>query len=264
MILITGDKGFIGRTLVNELGKKHEVIGLDRKDGDVFEQLAKINWDDIEMIYHQGAISNTTELDVGSIYYHNIRFSIELMEIAIDKEIPIHYASSGSVYGNSKDYSYNPLNYYAMSKQTVDLWVNENKHRFKKPVVGFRYFNVYGNNELKDDYCTSPIYRFSEHAKTHGVIKIFSGSQNTYRDFVCVEDLVEIITGEHESGTYDLGPSSPVSFLEVAEMVAEKYDALVKFIPFPEVIKGKYQLYTKARPHINYRYMSVADWLDQN
>jgi ADP-L-glycero-D-manno-heptose 6-epimerase len=170
MILVTGFEGFIGRNLVDYLTKKGEIcIGIDRVHGDVFEQLDSVNWKDISMIYHQGAISSTTEQDVDLIYQMNVRFSLKLFALAALHDIPVHYASSGSVYGNSKEYAYNPLNYYAMSKMTVDMWVKENLSAFRKPIVGFRYFNVYGANEAKDDLSTSPIYRFSEHAKEHGV-----------------------------------------------------------------------------------------------
>lgn len=263
--LITGHKGFIGRNLCKHVESSGDrVYGLDAKDGDVFVQLKLVPWEDIREIYHQGAISNTTELDVDKIYNLNIKFSIELFNYAMKYDIPVKYASSGSVYGNSKDKSLSPLNYYAMSKMTVDMWVKENMSKFRN-IVGFRYFNVYGADENKDDYATSPIYRFSEQAKRTGVINIYTGSQHTYRDFVCVEDVVSIITRNHKSGIYDLGTTKPISFLDVAILVADKYNAVVKFVPFPEVIKGKYQQYTQASDeNYNHNFMSVEQWLLNN
>lgn len=276
MILVTGHKGFIGRNLVKHLKDTgNEVYGFDGVDGDPIEQGNEVPWEKIKMIYHQGAISNTTELDVLKIQRWNVQSSLQIFEKAIKHEIPVHYASSGSVYGNTmkpyhfvisdaKDdryYQYNPLNYYAISKLTVDLWVKENLKRFTAPIVGFRYFNVYGADERKTDYCTSPIYRFSEQAKKTGVIQIFKGSQNTYRDFVWVGDIVKVITGTYDSGVYDLGTTKCISFLDVAEMVAEKYNATIKFVPFPEVIKGKYQKWTCARPYFRHSFVSVEEFL---
>lgn len=244
-------------------GSGEQVFKLDRVDGNVFDQLSKVPWPEISFIYHQGAITDTTEKDITEIYGHNIRFTITLMEMAIKFQIPIHYASSASVYGNSiKDgsYSYNPLNYYSLSKLTVDYWVLENIKRFKY-VVGFRYFNVYGNDERKNDYSISPIYRFVEQAKKDKIIKIFQGSQNTYRDFVCVDDVIKIITQRYQDNIYDVGTSAPISFLDVAELVSKKYDVGIKFIPMPEILKNKYQYYTKARRHFVHTYKSVEDWL---
>lgn len=269
MILVTGHKGFIGRNLVKHLEEQgQEVYGFDAVDGDPIELANEVPWHKISMIYHQGAISNTTELDVLKIQRWNVQSSIQIFEKAIEHKIKVHYASSGSVYGNSiadhSTYDYNPLNYYAISKLTVDLWVKENMSRFTAPVVGFRYFNVYGADERKDDYCTSPVYRFSEQAKNDGVIKIFKGSQNTYRDFVWVGDIIKIITTSPRSSIYDLGTSNSISFLDVAELVADKYDVPIKFIPFPEIIKDKYQRYTCARHEFDHSFTSVEEYLSRS
>ena len=267
MKLVTGHKGFIGRNLVKHLHSQGQMVyGFDAVDGDPIELAKDVPWSEITQIYHLGAVSNTTELDLLKIQRWNIESSLQIMEKAIELNIPINYASSGSVYGNSmadhNTYDYNPLNYYALSKLTVDLWVKENLSRFKAPVVGLRYFNVYGLDEKKDDFCTSPVYRFSEQAKNDGVIKIFKGSQNTYRDFVCVDDVVKLTAATHATGTYDLGCGRPVSFLEIAEMISDKYNVPIKFIPFPEIIKGKYQKYSKARDHFPYHaYIHVAEFV---
>lgn len=269
MKLVTGHKGFIGRNLVKYLESQGDkVYGFDAVDGDPIEQAKDVPWDKITQVYHLGAISNTTELDVLKIQRWNIQSSIQIMEWAADLNIPVTYASSGSVYGNSMcqgQYEYNPLNYYALSKLTVDYWVKENLSRFKAPIVGLRYFNVYGMDEKKDDFCTSPVYRFSEQAKTTGVIKIFEGSEKTYRDFVCVEDVVKLTARlYHCHGTYDVGCGTAISFLDVAVMVAKKYNATIQFIPFPEVIKGKYQKYSLARPHFpDHKFVQVSEFVQR-
>lgn len=268
MILVTGHKGFIGRNLKAHLeAEGHEVYGFDAVDGDPIELAEQVPWDKITKIYHQGAISNTTELDVLKVMRWNVQSSVQIFEKAIKHKIPVHYASSGSVYGQSManygSYDYNPLNYYAVSKYTVDLWVKENRSAFTAPITGYRYFNVYGADEKKSDFCTSPVYRFSEQAKNDGVIKIFKGSQNTYRDFVWVGDIVKIITTNAEEGIFDLGCSHPISFLDVAEIVADKYDVPVKFIDMPEIIKGKYQTYSCARKVFDHKFMMVKEFVNK-
>jgi len=268
MILVTGDRGFIGRSLCNRLVEQgHSIVGVDALDGDPhFLMRRDVDWSKIDLIYHQGAISNTLETDVREIYRNNIDFSITLFENAIQHGIPVRYASSAAVYGNSKDYSYNPLNYYAMSKLTVDMWVLQNLDRFKAPITGFRYFNVYGENEEKSYYTTSPIYRFTQQAKLNGVIKLFYGSENMYRDFVWVEDVVTVITSDRYAmkRIFDLGTGKPESFLNVAQMVSEKYNVPIKFIPMPENIKSHYQYYTKAQPHIDAWFEPVSEFLKRS
>lgn len=267
MILVTGHKGFIGRSLYNRLKYEgHKVVGIDAIDGDPHELTQQIDWSGIELIYHQGAISSTLETDVAKIYSLNIDYSIKLFEKAIEYGIPVRYASSASVYGNSKDYSYNPLNYYALSKLTVDMWVKENLDRFLAPITGFRYFNVYGLDERKSDYTTSPIYNFTQQAKNDGVIKLFYGSENMHRDFVWVGDVVETIMSDRYAmkRIFDLGTGKPESFLSVAQTISNKYDVPIKFIDMPKNIKKHYQYYTKAQPHIDRWFESVGEFIKRS
>jgi ADP-L-glycero-D-manno-heptose 6-epimerase len=272
-ILVTGSKGFIARNLIRRLKHEgNEVVGYDIKDSeyvDTIDFLTEFDFDGIDLIYHLGAISSTTEQDILKINHYNTWFSIELFKAAIMKEIPVVYASSGSVYGNTMDdgeYLINPLNYYAASKAMIDMWVTQNMHQLKF-AVGLRFFNVYGNDEQKDDMSTSPIYRFAEQAKETGVIKIFKGSQYTHRDFVSVSDVVSSMLWARDKanpGIYDVGTGAPISFMDVAEMIADKYNATVKFVEMPAILHGKYQFYSKARPHVPLMYNTVEEWLKLN
>ena len=99
-------------------------------------------WKDVELILHQGAISDTTCTNLNAIHTFNVDFTEWLFKEAIKYQIPIKYASSASVYGNTSDII-NPLNYYAISKVMMDYWVQDHIDEFKL-VQGFRYFNVYG------------------------------------------------------------------------------------------------------------------------
>ena len=118
----------------------------------------------------------------------------------------------------------NPLNYYALSKVTVDYWVLDHINEFKS-IQGFRYFNVYGDGEDNKGDQASPIHKFTDQIKKTGKLKLFEGSEMFFRDFVCVEDLVAIVlSNRKKSGIYDLGTSEPISFKDVAEYVAECYN----------------------------------------
>ena len=147
MIILTGYQGFIGQAFKKRLDPEN-LYRIEQSGAfDFLNQYDK--WDEVEMIIHQGAISSTTETDVNKIHKYNVEFSIALFEKAIEYSIPVKYASSASVYGKiHSDFGYlkktiNPLNFYALSKATVDYWVMDNMDRFEQ-VQGFRYFNVYG------------------------------------------------------------------------------------------------------------------------
>ena len=117
MNIVTGAGGFIGRHFVRSL---ENVLEIDLDNCEEF--IEKFNrWDEVDMIIHQGALSSTTNKDLGMIHKYNIDYSIKLFEKAIEHGIPVKYASSASVYGNQQGII-NPLNYYALSKATVDYW----------------------------------------------------------------------------------------------------------------------------------------------
>ena len=95
------------------------------------------------------------------------------------------------------------------------------------------------------------------------MIRVFENSKTFFRDFVCVDDLLDImLDNTRESGIYDLGTSNPISFLAVANIVAKYYNAHVEFIPFPKHLEGKYQTYTRAKPEWGtYKFKTVEDYV---
>lgn len=268
-ILVTGSEGFIGRNLVRRLkADGHDVMTYDTKVNDPNDILigAKgINWRSITKVYHLGAISSTSENNWFAINKHNVEFTLRLLGMASRRKADVIYASSGAVYGHTATttYQYNPLNYYATSKMIVDMWVQRNLPTFNTKVVGLRFFNVYGEDENKPDLNTSPIYRFRKQALDTGVIHLMGGSNETARDFVCVEDVVNIMlmADQKPSGIYDVGTGKSVNFMDIAFKVAEKHDADIQLIPMPDNIKGIYQKDSIARKHWDYDFKSVDQWL---
>lgn len=261
MILITGSKGFIGSQLIDHF-YDIDIDIYEIEQEQCFLYLDATPWERVTKIYHLGAISSTTETNIDLIYRHNIDFSIKLFEKAIEYKIPVVYASSASVYGNSTEASIQPLNYYSMSKAMVDMFVSDNMHRFAN-IVGCRFFNVYGKGEDHKGSQASPIHQFTKQAKETGVIKIFTGSENYYRDFVWVEDCIDFMLKERTSGIYDVGTGLPVSFREVAECVAKKYNASIEEIPFPKHLMEKYQYYTCA-DSLREDFISARDYLESS
>ena len=140
MIIVTGTQGFIGRHFLNELQDQgKDVIEVDQQGAWYFKSNFD-KWDEVELILHQGAISDTTFSDLKVLFSWNIDYGEWLLKQAIKHQIPIKYASSASVYGNTTD-TINPLNYYALGKVTLDYFVRDHIDEFKF-VQGFRYYNV--------------------------------------------------------------------------------------------------------------------------
>ena len=259
MIILTGSKGFIGQNFLKKL-KGEKVIEVEKDNCQDFCKTFT-EWSNVKLIIHQGAISSTTCTDLELLINTNVAFTEWLFKQAIKYKIPVKYASSASVYGNTFDMHVvnrkhmNPLNFYALSKVTVDYWVQDHIDEFKS-IQGFRYFNVYGEGEDHKGNQASPVQKFTEQIKETGKLKLFEGSDKFQRDFICVDDIVEVVLyNNRPSGIHDLGTSKPISFQEVANLIATKYNGEIEYVPFPDHLIGKYQAYTCA----NMDWLKIGD-----
>ena len=134
------------------------------------------------------------------------------------------------------------------------------------PVVGLRYFNVYGPHEQHKGRMASVAFHQYFQFKKEGRVKLFEGCQGydngcQMRDFVYVDDVVNVAMHFLEanvSGIFNCGSGRAQPFNDVALTVVnsltgvertleEAVDAgLIEYIAFPEALKGKYQAYTQA------------------
>lgn len=256
MIVTTGTSGFIGSHLLKAINTDEEVVCCDVRGTNVLRPdalLTLLKTNRPSVIYHLGAISSTTETNTSQISMHNILFSSQLLEYCIANNVPIVYASSASVYGLGEhgfreDTRLTPLNYYAISKTSFDQFVAQKiKDNPTAKVYGLRYFNVYGENEEHKQDMASPVHKFFEQSKQNGVIRVFEGSEDFYRDFVYVRDIVDItlaIAKSEKPGIYNVGSGIATSFMEVAQHVSRITNAKITKIPFPNHLAGKYQKYT--------------------
>jgi ADP-L-glycero-D-manno-heptose 6-epimerase len=257
LTILTGSNGFIGRNFKSKL---KNIIELDQHNCWEFFRTFD-QWKEVDLIIHQGAISSTVETDITKIHQYNVEYTLKLFSYAMRYDIPVKYASSASVYGNTRG-QINPLNYYAISKLQIDYFVQDNLEKFSS-IQGFRYFNVYGKYEDNKGDQASPVSKFTKQIKETGKLKLFEGSDKFFRDFICVDDLVNVVlNNENPSGIYDLGTSNPVSFQHVAECVARKYNGEIEYISFPDHLKGKYQDYTCAKNEWkDYQFKTVEEYL---
>ena len=99
MIILTGNEGFIGKAFEKKLDLENTYRVAQSGAFPFLEDYE--DWDKVELIIHQGALSSTVETDLNKIHKYNVDFSIKLFEKAIEYQIPVKYASSASVYGTS-------------------------------------------------------------------------------------------------------------------------------------------------------------------
>ena len=81
MIIVTGSKGFIGQNFLKAL-KDKEIKEVEKNDSWHFRQTFN-DWNKVELILHQGAISHTTSTNLKALQHFNVEFSQWILEQAI-------------------------------------------------------------------------------------------------------------------------------------------------------------------------------------
>ncbi len=288
MIVVTGGAGFIGSAIVwklNELGYQDILIVDDKAEGSLkWKNLSRRHFSDyqerdtflkglgrgflsknVDVIFHMGASTDTTETDRDYLTKNNFEYTKRLAEWSIENKVRFLYASSAATYGSGEcGYSdadpsslkLKPLNPYGISKQQFDLWAIE--HKLQDKIAGFKFFNVFGPNEYHKGHMRSVVHKGYEQIKKEGKIRLFKSYRKDYkdgeqlRDFVYVKDVVDTLIWfwEHpeKNGILNLGTGVAKSWNDLANAIfsALKLPPHIEYIEMPENLRNQYQYYTQA------------------
>ncbi|MBI5183570.1 MAG: NAD-dependent epimerase/dehydratase family protein [Nitrospinae bacterium] len=244
--LVTGTAGFIGSHLSERLIKEgHDVIGVDSfidyyprrlKEENLKIVLTSRNFrfieknildldlnsilNDIDYIFHQAAqagVRASWGRDFKIYSDNNVLVTQVLLEGSKEKGIKrFIYASSSSVYGDTKDIPMReesfplPVSPYGVTKLAGEelcylYWKN-----FGLPVISLRYFTVYGPRQRPD----MAFNRFITAILNDKEIHLYGDGEQT-RDFTYISDIIEanILAMERgrEGGVYNIGGGSRIS-----------------------------------------------------
>jgi ADP-L-glycero-D-manno-heptose 6-epimerase len=291
MILVTGGAGFIGSNLVAALDKRGERVAVCDWLGkdDKWRNIAKRDLEtivapeqlrdflnqyagDIEIVFHMGAISATTETDADLIVDTNFRLSRMLWLWCKENDVRFVYASSAATYGDGsagfKDdestqalEKLRPLNPYGWSKNLFDRWVARQKGRGDRGPVqsaGLKFFNVYGPNEYHKGSMRSVVEQVYPFAARNEAFPLFKSHNPKYadggqlRDFVWVGDCVSVmlwlLDRPKTNGLFNLGTGAARSFADLATAVyrAAGKEPLIRYRDMPEELRARYQYFTEA------------------
>lgn len=298
--IVTGACGLVGSNLVKGLNTRgiFNIVAVDNlKKADKFENLVDceiIDYIDkveflqlikgghfdgnIDVIFHEGACSDTMETDGRYMMENNFRYSNTLLDFCLGQKIPFFYASSAAVYGGrgvfmeAREHE-EPLNVYGYSKFLFDQVVRRRlvSKDLSSQVVGFRYFNVYGPREQHKGRMASVAFHHFNQYRAEGKVRLFQGGDGygngeQSRDFVYIDDVIKVnlffLDHPRKSGIFNLGTGRAQPFNDIAAATVNACRALdgkpelrlpemveqgiVEYVPFPELLKGKYQSYTRA------------------
>tara|TARA_R110002153_G_scaffold176921_1_gene330162 strand:- start:162 stop:878 length:717 start_codon:yes stop_codon:yes gene_type:complete len=195
-ILITGHKGFIGAQLTKRLGDFHNVIGIDKADGNDLLHCELPDPHNVDIVIHLAGKSGVRQslADPTSYWLNNIEASRRLFDKYKGKRIL--YASSSSQYEPH-------LNPYAASKHCLEFLGAS--YPF---TVGMRFHTVYSDVPREGMFFDKLKNKTLEYVTNHT------------RDFIHMDDCLDaiwlLVTNPDVIGCIDIGSGNSVQVRDYA------------------------------------------------
>jgi len=287
-ILLTGCAGFIGfHTAKAILERGDKVIGIDNLNDyyDVNLKLARLEIlkkypnfifykldiekpieikEKIDTICHLAAIAGVRHSLSNPAAYEltNNLGTLNVFEFARHNNIKnIVFASSSSVYGNTKEFPFNenqkldtPISFYAATKKANELYAYAYHHLFGINMTGLRFFTVYGPYGRPD----MALFIFTKAISEGKPINLYNNG-NMKRDFTYVDDIVSgILTAIDKSYLFEiinLSGGRDVRLMEFVNEIEKNLNkkAIINFMPMqPGDIEESPSNISKAKKLLNY------------
>lgn len=239
-VCITGNNGFIGRAIFNEVERIGDIpLGVEKW---IFD---RVRWQDRlheylvnlspDVVFHVGACADTTNKDVHEMMTLNVEATMVIADWCQFKKIPLIYSSSAACYGTRGF----PETLYAWSKYLAERFV------MKCGGVCLRYFNVYGMGEQHKGKMSSIAYQSFMAKKNREKMKLFPNKPT--RDFVYIKDVVSANMYAlenydfHKGFNWDVGTGESRLFEDVVTLMGCEYEYTSE-----DAIPENYQIFTAA------------------
>jgi UDP-N-acetylglucosamine 4-epimerase len=270
--LVTGGVGFIGTNLcVKLLSEGQDVIVLDNfstgfkgnidflkltqknfafqgaeikiLDGDIRDlELCHNACRDVDYVLHQAALGSVPRSIREPIQSNavNVDGFLNILVAARDAKVKrFVFASSSAVYGDepsspkSESKIGKPLSPYAITKLSNELYALNFFSIYQTPVVGLRYFNVFGPFQRADSVYSAVVPIFTSHL-IRGERPTINGDGQIARDFTFVDNVVEAnlkacFSDESAIGkVFNISCGARTTILELFQLIAEELKSPVK------------------------------------
>ena len=291
-IFITGTVGFIGFNLANYLlkNKKNKVYGIDcfdnyysvklkRKRLNLLKKNKNFYFKKIDICnlknFQNYVGDKKFDIAINLAAQAGVRYSLinpqkylkvnvlgflNFLNIFKEKSKKIFYASSSSVYGESKNFPLqekeplNPKNVYGITKKLNEYIAENFNKKYGTKIIGLRFFTVYGEWGRPDMF----FLKLFKSLKTKDVMHV-NNFGNHDRDFTYIGDVIKILDKlfkqkikKHE--VYNICSNNPVNINEIIEHFKKNWKFKLKYrsIIKADVIKT-HGSNTKIKKLVNYK-----------
>ena len=289
-IFVTGGAGFIGKYLVKLLiEQKHKVTIFDNFSNsskeeilnEPYDQASVVkgdirNYEDIskslegnDIVIHLAAKISVTESISNPIgtFETNVQGTENVLKACAKYKIKKFVAlSSSAVYGNNDNPNHSfkenddtkSISPYGQSKIDMEKIIEKSSKEYNLNSIVFRLFNVYGKGQT-DEYA-GVISKFANCIKKNISLRIY-GDGNQTRDFVAIEDVVNLInkqiTSKFENifDVFNIGCGQSTKITELAKLMVkisgEKNKIIFEDQKEGEILHSKASI-EKAKRYLDY------------
>ncbi len=263
-MLVTGGAGFVGSNLARRLvADSHDVVVADDFSSGDWKNLTPFRGDVLtldvaggidplkaagpfDVIFHEASITDTTVMDQRKMMHNNVEGFRHILELAAGWGSRLVWASSAATYGRGpspmkESHKAEPLNVYGYSKLAMERLAVRYAGRLTHPIVGLRYFNVYGAGENHKGKFASMIGQLARQMRGGKRPRVFTDGQQK-RDFVYIDDVIEANLAGMRSkspGVFNVGSGAASSFNQVVEQL----NRVLKLDLAPEYFENPYDFF---------------------
>ena len=154
----------------------------------------------IDYVSHQAALGSVPRSIKEPFYTNDVNVGgfVNVLKASVDNNVKqFVYASSSSVYGDEptlpkkEERTGNCLSPYAVSKKANELYATVFANVYKIPVIGLRYFNIFGPRQDPDGPYAAVIPLFIKGIINKTTVYI-NGDGGQTRDFTFIQNAVQI------------------------------------------------------------------------
>ncbi len=224
--------------------------------------------------------NNSIEIVINLAAQAGVRYSLEnplayissnilgfqnILDLSVEYNInKIIFASSSSVYGGNKVTPYSedlnvqkPVSLYAATKISNEVIAHSYSHLYKIPIIGLRFFTVYGKWGRPD----MAYFSFTDKILKDEVIDVYAKNEMK-RDFTHIDDIVDGIVAaigysdeKKPFELFNLGNNQMIDLSKFIELIESECGKKAKINDLPkqkgDVLKTHADI-TKAKKYLNY------------